>query len=85
MVNGDDQYMNKRIDKLLLVGVSLIILGVTTTLGSLIFNWLTISNGSGANIGAGILFIIGVLLILCGMVTYLIVVFLKTKYKENQL
>lgn len=63
--------------KTTVVGLIIFTLGVIFCLASLIFNWLTMNDGNGANIGAGLVFLVSIMLILGGLGTCLIGFFIK--------
>lgn len=63
---------NKKQNRPTNVLVSLIILalGIILCVASLAFNWLTTNGNSGANIGAGLIFLASLGLILLGLIIY---------------
>jgi len=69
---------NNKISKLLRTALILVVTGIVLSLGGILFNWLTINDQNGANIGAGLIFLLGGLLFLCGLIL-LLVAFLKKK------
>lgn len=69
---------NNKASKLLRTALILVITGIILSLGGILFNWLTINDQNGANIGAGLIFLLGGLLFLCDLIL-LLVTFLKKK------
>lgn len=68
---------NKKMKTSMFTGMIVLVLGIILCLGSLLFNWVTSNDGNGANIGAGILFLVSVVVIFCGLITCFISAFIK--------